>query len=247
MTLKYFNVKNGLTTGNIILNAGNSNISASTFIGNINVTSSANLGAVGNIKITGGTANYVLSTDGAGNLSWIAQSGGGGGGSSISNGTSNVNIATANGNITLSVNGNTNIVTVTDTGINVAGTANLGNAGNVKITGGTSGYVLSTDGAGNLSWASIGSGVATVDSFTGNGVQTTFTLSITPSDINLTTVNYDGVILLKSDYTLSGSNVTLSNAPANGSKLEITTLTPSAGGGSTNAQDLLSPFLLMGA
>lgn len=219
-----------------------------TVSSNVNMALAGNvtLGNVSNIHILGGTANYVLSTDGAGNLSWVAQSGGGGG-SSISNGTSNINIATANSNITMSVNGNANIITVTDTGINVAGTANLGNAGNVKITGGTSGYVLSTDGAGNLSWASIGSGVATVDSFTGNGVQTTFTLSSAPSNINLTTVNYDGVILLKSDYTLSGANVTLSNAPANGSKLEITTLTPSAGGGSTNAQDLLSPFLLMGA
>ena len=80
MTLKYFNVKNGLTTGNIILNAGNSNISASTFIGNINVTNLANLGSISNVKITGGAANYVISTDGAGNLTWIAQSGGGGGG-----------------------------------------------------------------------------------------------------------------------------------------------------------------------
>lgn len=79
MTLKYFNVKNGLTTGNIILNAGNSNISASTFIGNINVTNLANLGSIANVKITGGAANYVISTDGTGNLTWVAQSGGGGG------------------------------------------------------------------------------------------------------------------------------------------------------------------------
>jgi hypothetical protein len=79
VTLKYFNVKNGLTTGNITLNAGNSNISANAFIGNINVTSLANLGNVGNVVITGGTSGYVLSTDGTGNLSWVAQSGGGGG------------------------------------------------------------------------------------------------------------------------------------------------------------------------
>ena len=79
MAFKYFNVKNGIVTGNILLHAGNGNISANTFTGNINVTGTANLGNVGNVKISGGSANYVLQTDGAGNLSWAEQSGGGGG------------------------------------------------------------------------------------------------------------------------------------------------------------------------
>ena len=38
------------------------------------------------------------------------------------------------------------------TSLTVVGTSNLGNAGNVKILGGTANYVLSTDGTGNLSW-----------------------------------------------------------------------------------------------
>ena len=38
-----------------------------------------NLGDVGNINIQGGSANYVLTTDGAGHLSWQAGGGGGGG------------------------------------------------------------------------------------------------------------------------------------------------------------------------
>jgi len=70
VTVKYFNVKTGLTTGNILLDAGNSNITANTFIGNLSVTNIANLGNVGNVKISGGTNGYVLSTDGSGNLSW---------------------------------------------------------------------------------------------------------------------------------------------------------------------------------
>jgi hypothetical protein len=45
---------------------------------NVVLTGTANLGPVGNITITGGSPNYVLSTDGAGNLSWAAQTGGGG-------------------------------------------------------------------------------------------------------------------------------------------------------------------------
>jgi hypothetical protein len=36
------------------------------------------LGSVSNINISGGTANYVLQTNGSGTLSWVAQSGGGG-------------------------------------------------------------------------------------------------------------------------------------------------------------------------
>jgi hypothetical protein len=40
--------------------------------------SNLSLGAIGNVKITGGTSGQVISTDGAGNLSFVAQSGGGG-------------------------------------------------------------------------------------------------------------------------------------------------------------------------
>lgn len=76
MATKNFVVKNGLTTGNIVLNAATSGISANVVVANLQVPSSANLGSVGNIIITGGSANYVLSTDGTGNLSWVAPSSG---------------------------------------------------------------------------------------------------------------------------------------------------------------------------
>ncbi len=46
----------------------------------LNKGTGANLGAVGDITITGGTDGYVLQTDGTGNLSWTAQTGGGGNG-----------------------------------------------------------------------------------------------------------------------------------------------------------------------
>lgn len=41
-------------------------------------------------------------------------------------------------------------------GLTVNGVSNLGNVGNVHITGGSNGQYLSTDGTGNLSWDSIG-------------------------------------------------------------------------------------------
>jgi hypothetical protein len=220
-------------------------------LSSLSVSGTSNLGAVGNVTITGGTNGYVLSTNGSGTLSWVAQSSGGG--ASISNGTSTVNIATSGGNVTTSVNGNANILVVTGTGANVNGTlkvtgqSNLGNVGNVVITGGTANYALTTDGAGNLSWAAMPGGAnVTVDNFTGNGVQTIFTLSTTPAGINQTSVNYNGATVLRTAYTLANANITFSSAPANGSLIEVTTINLTASGGVT-AQDLLSPFLLMGA
>jgi hypothetical protein len=53
---------------------------------------------IADVSISGGSANYVLSTDGSGGLSWIA-GGGGGGGNSIVNGTSNVSIPSVDGDI----------------------------------------------------------------------------------------------------------------------------------------------------
>jgi hypothetical protein len=40
----------------------------------------------------------------------------------------------------------------------VSGNLTLGDVANIKITGGTNGYVLQTDGAGNLDWAATGGG-----------------------------------------------------------------------------------------
>jgi hypothetical protein len=255
-------------TGN--LNAGNY-VQAERLIGSItsssqpNITSvgnltsltvvgNTNLGGVGNITITGGNANYVLSTDGAGNLSWVPQTGNGGstipgglntyiqfndngsfggdntftwnkttehlyvGGtanflsnvtapifvSNVATGTSplvvesttpvaNLGVATAatvrsnaqpnitsvgtlsnltvsgdiiTGNIssglitgTLATNSQPNITSLGIlTNLAVSGTSNLGLPANVKITGGTNGYVLSTDGLGNLSWVAQSGG-----------------------------------------------------------------------------------------
>ena len=377
-------------------------LTISNATGIVNFTTSANvtLGAVGNLHISGGTANYVLQTDGAGTLTWAAQSGGGGSTSNISNGTSNVSIATSGGNVTTSVAGNANIIVVTGTGVNVAGTlnatgnltagnisasgsggnitnanvisanlfvgsganltsltganitgtvplattagtvttaaqpnitsvgtltslavtgnitsgnANLGNlvtanfftgngylltgvgnataivngnsnvnipsangnvnisaagnanvivvtgtgvnvagtlnttgnttftganvnlgaVANLHISGGTTGYVLSTDGSGTLSWisaavAASGSNIV-VDTFSGNGVQTVFTLTNTPTSENYTLININGVSQLHSAYTVANANVTLSTAPVNGAAIEVMTFNLGSG------------------
>jgi hypothetical protein len=72
---------------------------------------------------------------------------------------------TANGTVdigdadTLEVNiGATNTPVTVLGNLDVDGITNLGNIGNVKITGGTSGQTLTTDGTGNLTWATGGGG-----------------------------------------------------------------------------------------
>lgn len=65
-----------LTAGKVGL--GNvTNESKATMFSGPTFTGTVTLGAVGNISITGGTNGYVLSTNGSGVLSWVAQSGGG--------------------------------------------------------------------------------------------------------------------------------------------------------------------------
>lgn len=61
--------------GNIKLLIDNSN----TVVHSMLALDGANLGNVANLKIQGGTNGQVLATDGSGNLTWVAQTGGGNG------------------------------------------------------------------------------------------------------------------------------------------------------------------------
>jgi hypothetical protein len=72
-----------ISTTNLSVN-GTANIGSSATLrvtGNVNFANSANvnLGDVSNLHISGGVNGYVLSTDGAGNLLWVAGGGGGNG------------------------------------------------------------------------------------------------------------------------------------------------------------------------
>ena len=138
-------------SANLTFNKTNSTLTANNFV----ATTTANLGAVGNVTITGGTSGQYLQTDGSGELSWSTVISGST--SNISNGTSNVSIPVVNGNVNISSAGNANIVVVTGTGANIAGTlsvsgnANIGNIGTALITatGNITGANLIT--GGNLS------------------------------------------------------------------------------------------------
>jgi collagen type VII alpha len=60
-----------------------------------------------------------------------------------------------------------------------------------------------------------------LDTFTGNGVQTAFTLSVAPVGVNQTTVTIDGITQIRSSYTLSGPVLTFSEAPALDDTIEV--------------------------
>jgi hypothetical protein len=82
---------------------------------------------------------------------------------------------------------------------------------------------LKTDGSGNLSWIAQPATTITVDNFTGDGTTVAFTLTASPTSINQTAVNYNGTLQLRAAYTVVGSTLTFSEAPVNGSLIEVTT------------------------
>ena len=127
--------------------------------------------------------------------------------------------------------------TLSPTNLTVTSNTNLGAVGNITITGGSSGQVLSTDGAGNLSWATSSGGgggtptTITVDNLTGDGTTQTFALSTTPANKYQTIVNYNGATQLRSAYEVGSGNIMFSSAPAAGSIIEVTTIAGVYSGG----------------
>lgn len=133
---------------------GNANVSGLTSLTTLNVATAANLGAVGNIVITGGTVGQKLTTNGNGGLSWTNDAD-----SSYSNSNVAAYLPTYTGNIGA---GNINVTGLTSLAVlTVSTTANLGAANNITITGGSNGQVLTTNGNGVLSWTTVSGNINT--------------------------------------------------------------------------------------
>jgi hypothetical protein len=171
-----------------------------------NITSVGTL-SISTLKISGGTSGYILRTDGSGNLTWISPTAtvsgsnsqvqfnnAGSFGSSANftydNSNNILNVIRANASYltayesvstaNLSANGLATIAR-----INVTNTANLGAVGNVTITGGSNGQVLTTNGNGVLSWtndanSSYGNSnvVTLLSAFGSNTITTTGNVSV---------------------------------------------------------------------
>jgi hypothetical protein len=130
------------TTGNVLTSDGGftyvtntTTLTANNFV----ATSTANLGAVGNVTITGGTdGQYLVANGSSGGLKWASVDA-----AKISNGNSNVDITTSNGPIVMNVNG-TLIVEVTGTGANVTGILDV--SGNITSNNITANNYITANG-----------------------------------------------------------------------------------------------------
>ena len=89
--------------------------------------------------------------------------------------------------------------------------------GNVSVVAGSSG----------------GSGTTvTRDSYSGDGSNTTFTLSTTPASEEYTIVFVDGVIQKINNYNVDSTSLTFDSAPESNSEIDVITI---SGGGSNSS------------
>jgi len=108
---------------------------------------------------------------------------------------------------------------------------------------GSFGQAIVTDGAGNLSFgdvASGGSSAASVifkDNFTGDGVETEFSMARGVTNEDQTQIYIDGAYQEKGTYTVSGNLITFSTAPTSGHSIEVMTISGINTGPTTLYQD----------
>ena len=201
MAIKALNSIGGFSVGdtpaNIIL--ANGDITTINFSAN----GVSNLGPVGNVKITGGTGGYVLTTDGAGNLSWSAT----GSPTIIQNGNSNVTVPTGNGNVYINATGaeQWNFDTTGNLTGPAAGTANLGNAVYANFFIG-SGNNLSNIQAGNITGEVANANYAT---YAGTAY------SVSGANVSGEVANANYATYAGTAYSVSGANVSGEVANAN--------------------------------
>ena len=137
-------------SGNVNL-PSNLIVATRTTTANLNVSATANLGNISNVKIQGGANNYSIITDGTGNLSFAA-AGAGGSWSNVANlGLNDIFIGTLLGSNTAVAPGNT-------IDVNTILNANGWSVVNTGITAGLL-NVTSTD---NYIWSSVGNSEANV-------------------------------------------------------------------------------------
>ena len=84
-------------------------------------------------------------------------------------------------------------------------------------------------------WTAVGTGSSNkiLDTFTGDGSTTAFTLTVTPANEDALIVFIDGVYQEKGDYALSNAVLTLDTAPASGEKLAVHITTASVHDGTS--------------
>ena len=175
---------------------GTADVTGNLTASNLTVTNKTNLGSNANITITGGTAGYALTTDGTGNLSWSAASGGGGG-------------------LTYTA------ATTPPASGNVAGDQWFNTTANVLyeyINDGTSTYWV------DIQTPTVGAATTTTyvnRSYTGDGSTATYTVT-SGCDVNNILVFINGICQMPTtDYTVSGSVLTMIPAAAAAAVIQV--------------------------
>ena len=238
-------VANALVASTVYTNA-QPNITSTGTLTSLTVSGTSNLGAVGNVTITGGGANYFLMTNGSGALTWnnaallpapgsntqvlfndTGNTYGASSGLTFNKVTNTLSVTNLTGTLTtnaqpnitsvgtltsLIVNGNLNVNTpgiITGTGNVLFSGPNvaLGAVANLRITGGSSGQYLQTDGSGTLVWASVpvGSGIS-------NGTSNV-SIPTASGNVNITAGGTTSLVVTSTGANITG-NVTAGNISA---------------------------------
>ena len=188
-------------------------LSASQDGNNVDLLLDAGSGTDSTVQLTAGN-NITLTRNSAQEVE-IASSGGGGGTVTVQK-----NVYTANGSTTTF---NTTSAIANENNVQVYLDGVYQSKDNYTTSGST--VTMSTAPANGTSVELIHmvstSGVIARDSFTGNGSTTAYVLSMSISNENATQVYLDGVYQSKDNYSTSGSTLTFSTAPPNGTAIEV--------------------------
>jgi hypothetical protein len=229
-------VSGNITGGNLLTDgivSTTGNITGNYFVGNgsqltgISVTRISNGTSQVNIPVASGNANITIGA--TSNVAVFATTGAYITGivSTTSNVVSNnvvattiVNAASHTGTL-VSVTGN-----VTSANLTVSGISNLNSNANVKITGGSTGQLLSTDGAGNLTWISSGNIAPTSGTWTPTLVPETGSYTLTINNTYYQKIG--GVAFCTFDITIASQssptgNVIMGNLPFTSASTAATT------------------------
>jgi len=195
---------NLITTG-LISTTGNATFGNVITSGRISVTGNVD---AGNLRTSGLVVGTTVSATGnvvGGNITTVGQ-------------------VSATGNATL---GNVSVVGNTTTAnLSVTGISNLNSNANVKITGGSTGQLLSTDGAGNLLWISSGNIAPTSGTWTPTLVPETGSYTLTINNTYYQKIG--GVAFCTFDITIASQssptgNVIMGNLPFTSASTAATT------------------------
>lgn len=219
LTAGNINAVSGILTVSGNATTGNLNTQNGVFSGKVDVTGNV---SAGNISATSGNLSGTLGVTGNATVGNLTATHGQFGGNINVVGNANASLVTAT---TLNVSGATTVNTISATGaatfnsnvivdnLTVNAITNLGNVGNVVITGGNSGFVLTTDGSGGLTWANLTASAGTGNVTSGTANHIAFYAStgatVSGSGANLT---WNGANLLT---VLGTANVTTLNASGN--------------------------------